>query len=104
MKKLLLIFCLSFLSVFESNAQIGCAVGNTLYTTKQGSKYKTAPNQTISPSCYVVPFGGSCTVQPSTTGILVSSIQCPIDKSYMFFSMCFLVSIIGFKKIKLLNT
>ena len=104
MKKALLIFCILFLGIFEVNAQIGCAIGNTIYTTKQGSKYKTSPSQTISPPCSFVPFGGNCTVQPNTAGILVTAIVCPIDESYFFLGMALLISIIAFKKVDLFYT
>lgn len=104
MKRTLLIFCLLFLGFYEVNAQtpIGCAVGNRIYTKKQGNgvNYKNSPSNTYGPECNFT-TAGTCVVKgsPDQPGVLVYAVECPIDESYAFLGMGLIISIIAFKKI-----
>ena len=99
---LLLLFC----CVFDSSmAQIGCAVGGTLYTSRRGMSrnFDDTPSQTLASGCYFTytPGSNNCTVKSSSDlpGFLVDSIECPLDQSYFFLGFGILISIISVRKL-----
>lgn len=104
MKKVILIFFILFLGILETNAQIGCAVGSNLYTSRRGasSNFNPTPVTTLDPGCYFIYASPSsaCVVKASPSdlpGYIVNAIECPIDSSYLIYGFGLIISIVSFK-------